>query len=76
MTNCLANYSNTICILYYINADSKANEQFYPPTNDDKPLAFGDFVVVRLTTESTEDLASITLRVTKSQSVSLDFGIL
>jgi len=40
------------------------------------PLAFGDFVVVRLTTESTEKLTSIALRVTKSQSVSLYFGIL
>jgi len=58
------------------NTDLKANEQFYPPTNDEMPLAFGDFVIVRLTTESTEKLTSIALRVTKSQTVSLYFGIL
>ncbi|KAF6024900.1 Ptprm [Bugula neritina] len=46
----------------------KANELFYPPTNDEMPLTFGDFVIVRLTTESTEKLTSIALRVTKSQS--------
>jgi len=62
--------------IYHINTGSKADEQFYPLTNDDKPLTFGDFVVVRLTTEPTENLESITLRVTKSQSVSLDFSIL
>jgi len=55
--------------------DSKDNELFYPSSTDEKPLTFGDFAVVRLTTESTEKLASITLRVTKSQSVSLNIGI-
>jgi len=54
--------------IYYINTGSKATEQFYPPTNDDKPLTLRDFVVVRLTTESTEDLESIALRLTKSHA--------
>jgi len=50
---------------------SKDNELFYPSTTDEMPLTFGDFVVVKLTTETTEKISSITLRVTKNQSVSL-----